>query len=61
MAGPSARPLRRLQKTIVSRWLVRPIAAIAAAPPACATIARAQARLLSQISSASCSTQPSWG
>ena len=41
--------------------LVMPIAAIRSAPPALATIACAHSRLKAQISSASCSTQPSCG
>jgi hypothetical protein len=38
-----------------------PSAAIRSAPPACATIACAQARLLAQISSGSCSTRAGAG
>ena len=52
IAGPSASPVRRSQKTIVSRWLVMPIAAIRSAPPALSTISRAQSSVFRQISSA---------
>ena len=58
---PLARALVRSQATTVSRWLVTPIAAIPSAPPASATISRAQANVRRQISPASCSTQPGRG
>ena len=47
--------------TIVSRWLVMPIAAILSAPPARSITARETASVLSQISAASCSTRPASG
>ena len=61
IARDSARPVERDQKQMVSRWLVIPIPAIFAGPPAFATTACAQARVRVQISSASCSTQPGRG
>ena len=60
MARCSGRPVRRSQATTVSRWLVMPMAATgssqAAPRPRAASPATA-----SQISSASCSTQPGRG
>ena len=58
-------PLARSQTTVVSRWLVMPIAATAppaaAAPPTAASASRVTARVADQISSGSCSTRPSPG
>ena len=54
-------PVARSQTTIVSRWLVMPIAAIAPARPAAAIASRATASVSRQISSGSCSTQPRRG
>ena len=52
----------RSQTTIVSRWLVMPIAAISsAAMPAFASAPRAVSSVVRQISSGSCSTQPDAG
>ncbi len=61
IARDSARLVDRDQKQIVSRWLVIPIPAIREGPPAPFTTVRAQARVRSHISSASCSTQPGRG
>ena len=52
-------PLARSQTTVVSRWLVMPIAA--AAPPAAASASRVTARVADHSSSGSCSTQPPAG
>ena len=60
-ARASGSPVCRSQATTVSRWLAMPIAAIRSAPPARSTMSRAQASVLSQISPASCSTQPGRG
>ncbi len=62
IAGATARPLARSQRTVVSRWLVIPIAASSREEtPASATAASAAASTLCQISSGSCSTQPGCG
>ncbi len=62
IARCSGRPVRRLHTTTVSRWFVMPMHAIVS--PA-ASVARATspnvATVASQISSASCSTQPGCG
>src|SRR5689334_15068421 len=55
-------PVARFQITVVSRWLVMPIAAMsAAASPALAIASRAVASCELQISFGSCSTQPGCG
>ena len=62
IAGAIGSPLALSQTTTVSRWLVIPIPAISAAPtPAPAIAACAAANCVSQISAASCSTQPGLG
>ena len=61
MAGPRARPDSRSQSTTVSPWFAIPMPASREAADArwsASTIAR---RTLSQISAASCSTQPGCG
>src|SRR6185369_9397410 len=55
-------PVARFQTTVVSRWLVMPIAAMPpAASPAFAIASRAVASCELQISFGSCSTQPGCG
>ncbi len=55
-------PVARSQITVVSRWLVMPMAATCAAvTPAFAMAARTVATTPAQISSGSCSTCPSAG
>jgi hypothetical protein len=55
-------PVRRFQTTVVSRWLVMPMAAISvAAAPAPESASCAVANWLLQISIGSCSTQPGRG
>jgi hypothetical protein len=62
MAGWIGSPVARSQMTTVSRWLVTPMAAMSATGrPDFSTASRRTATLASQISSASCSTQPSLG
>ena len=54
--------MSRSQATTVSRWFVMPIAGEpAAVDPAASSASRATARVTSQISAASCSTQPGRG
>src|SRR5262249_10122441 len=53
------RPLARSHRTVVSRWLVMPTAAIGPSAPAIAS--RQVDTTLCQISSGSCSTQPGRG
>jgi len=54
-----ARPLWRSQTTVVSRWLVMPMAATSAPViPAFSMAARQVAAVVDQRSFASCSTQP---
>ena len=60
MARPYGRPVARSQATTVSRWLVIPMAATEPAPT-WSTTSCSVARAASQISSASCSTQPGRG
>ena len=55
----SGSPVARSHSTVVSRWLVMPMAAIFT--PARATASRAQASWSAQIWRASCSTQPGCG
>jgi hypothetical protein len=62
MAGASGCPVRLSHTTVVSLWLVRPmalmsLAKIRAEARACCTTAICEL----QISWASCSTQPDWG
>ena len=55
-------PVARSHTTVVSRWLVTPIAATSAgAAPASSSTACAVASCVAQISPASCSTQPGRG
>ena len=62
IARCTGRPVARSQSTVVSRWLAMPMAAIPPASiPARAMASRAVARVLCQISSGSCSTQPERG
>ncbi len=52
----------RSQITVVSRWLVMPVAATSrAVSPACCSTSRTQAMVSSQMRRASCSTQPGCG
>ena len=54
-----ALPVRRSQTIVVSRWFVMPIATIARPAASAPSIAsRVTARVVAQISSGSCSTQP---
>ena len=56
------RPVRRSHSTQVSRWLVMPMAAMSPAlSPAAASAWRAVSTVVRQMSSGSCSTQPSAG
>ena len=58
----TGRPVARSQTTVVSRWLVMPTAARPAGPvPADRSASETTCWTLSQISSASCSTQPGRG
>jgi hypothetical protein len=58
----TGRPVERSHTTVVSRWLVMPIAATSAAcRPARARASFATATCVAQISSASCSTHPGCG
>jgi hypothetical protein len=62
MASWIGRPLSRSHRTVVSRWLVMPIAAMSAASsPALRMAARAVSRTVCQIASGSCSTHPGCG
>ena len=62
IARCSGMPVRRFQTSVVSRWLVMPMAAIASAPiPAFATASRQVAATVDQRSSGSCSTHPERG
>ena len=62
MALAMGSPVSLSQMTVVSRWLVMPIAAMLSAPTfSLAMAARETSRVVSQISSASCSTQPGLG
>ena len=62
MALYTGRPVSRSHTTVVSRWLVMPIAAREeAVAPAFAIASRATASCVSQISTGSCSTHPGWG
>ena len=62
IARPSGRPVARSQTSVVSRWLVMPIAAMsAAATPARSIAPRQVAATVDQMSSGSCSTQPDCG
>jgi hypothetical protein len=55
-------PVARSQTTVVSRWLVMPMAPMsAAASPAFAMQSRTLAKTALQISSGSCSTAPGTG
>ena len=56
-----ARPVRRSQIRVVSRWLVMPIAATRSATFGWSSSSRSTARLSSIRSSAACSTQPEAG
>ena len=60
MAWPYGFPVVRSHATTVSRWLVIPIAATDEAPTR-STTSRSVSRADSQISAASCSTQPGRG
>ena len=62
IARPSGSPVARSQTSVVSRWLVMPIAAIAPGPsPARSIAARQTAAVEDQMSAGSCSTQPDCG
>ena len=62
MAGWIRSPLAASQTSVVSRWLVMPMAAMSPArKPLRASASRQTWRVVSQISSPSCSTQPSFG
>ena len=62
IAGATGSPVARSQITVVSRWLVIPIAATrSGAVPACASTSRVTRSVVSQISVASWLTQPGWG
>ena len=62
IAGQTGAPVSLSQTTVVSRWFVMPMAAMSAADrPAFAMAPRATSRVVSQISAASCSTQPGLG
>ena len=62
MAGAIGSPVARSQTTVVSRWLVIPMATMSlAVKPALAKTSRATASWLRQISLASCSTHPGCG
>src|SRR6478752_7606395 len=62
MARWSGRPDDRSHTTVVSRWLVMPIAATASpASSQARTTSVSVATVAAQISSGSCSTQPGWG
>ena len=62
IARCTGRPVSRSQRTTVSRWFVIPIAATSPGRrPAAFNASRADASVVSQISPASCSTQPGCG
>ena len=62
MARCTACPVARSHTTVVSRWLVMPIAAMSfAVMPACAIASRQTVTVEVQMSSGSCSTQPEAG
>ena len=62
IAGAIGKPLARSQSTVVSRWLVMPIAPMSLAAIAdLAITSAATRRWVCQISRASCSTQPGRG
>ncbi len=62
MAFWSGAPVARSQTSVVSRWLVMPMAAIPAAPSGVFEIASRQVSSVeAQISAGSCSTQPDCG
>ena len=62
MALQMGRPVVLFHTTVVSRWLVMPMAAMSAAEaPALRRASRATSSCVEKISSASCSTQPGWG
>ena len=62
MARWMGSPVRRFHSTVVSRWLVMPMALMSLAlSPALAMASRAVASWVVQISFASCSTQPGCG
>ena len=62
MAGATGVPLARSQSTVVSRWLVMPIAPMSLAARAdLPIVSAATRRWLCHISMASCSTQPGLG
>jgi hypothetical protein len=62
MARCTGLPVRRSQTSVVSRWLVMPIAATSpAAASAMASACRAVASVVRHRSSGSCSTQPDAG
>ena len=61
-AGWIGRPVARSHTTVVSRWLVMPIAVTSRAPmPAAAIALRPTATVVAKISSGSCSTCPDAG
>src|SRR6516162_4256684 len=62
MARYTARPLPRSHSSVVSRWLVMPMATMSFAPmPAFCMAPRQHSTVVRQISSGSCSTSPSAG
>ena len=62
MARCTAVPVARSHTTVVSRWLVMPIAAMSFAPTFACFIASRQVAIVElQMSSGSCSTQPDAG
>ena len=62
MARCTAWPVVRSHTTVVSRWLVMPIAAMSfAVMPACSIASRQTITVEVQMSSGSCSTQPEAG
>ena len=62
IAGQTGSPVALSQTTVVSRWFVMPMAAMSAADrPSCCMALLATSRVVSQISAASCSTQPGFG
>ena len=62
MARCTAVPVARSHTTVVSRWLVMPIAAMSFAfSPACSSASRQVITVEVQMSSGSCSTQPEAG
>ncbi len=62
IAGPAASPVARSQRTVVSRWFVRPMAAIWSGPIFASARAEVTvAPMESMIAFGSCSTQPDFG